>query len=211
MAHRSLRGSFRRDPPGRGSAGGRLRAAFLGVTIAVLAGSATAQVELADAGGATASPASAAAPSGRASAPPAEHERARAGAGGPDLGEAVSPALRFRVAEAYRLAVTAVRTRPACDALFFRLGAAGEEKLAATLYRGGGDVGACLRPVPAFTCVGCRQTVVCPSFSRLSCAGGAAILIHEALHFAGLPERPVQPGAMSAAEITAIVRRSCSL
>ena len=69
----------------------------------------------------------------------------------------------------------------------------GDETLARTLYRGGGEVGACLRPVPAFTCVGCPQTVVCPSFLRLGAAAGATILIHEALHFAGLKERPTHP------------------
>lgn len=129
----------------------------------------------------------------------------------PHIDDSVSPALRFRLADAYQLALDAVRTRPTCGALFGRLGATGEGTLARTLYRGGGDVGACLRPVPAFTCVGCPQTVVCPTFLRLGTSAGATILIHEALHFAGLKERPTHPGEMSATEITAMVKTSCHL
>ncbi|MDD5564350.1 MAG: hypothetical protein PHQ91_11605 [Thermoanaerobaculaceae bacterium] len=129
----------------------------------------------------------------------------------PHIDDSVSPALRFRLVDAYQLALGAVRTRPTCGALFRRLGAVGEESLAHTVYRGGGEVGACLRPVPAFTCVGCPQTVLCPTFLRLGTSAGATILIHEALHFAGLKERPTHPGEMSAAEITAMVKTSCHL
>ncbi len=136
---------------------------------------------------------------------------ARPAAPHPRFDASVPPLVRFRLEEAYGLAVDAVRRQPTCSALFGQLGVMGDETLARTLYRAGGEVGACLRSVPAFTCVGCPQTVLCPTFTRLGPPAGATILIHEALHFAGLKERPTHPGAMSAPEITTMVEASCRL
>jgi len=129
----------------------------------------------------------------------------------PHMDYSVQPTLRFKLDEAYQVAVEALRRQPSCDALFGAFSVRGEEILAQTVYLGGGEIGACLQSVPAFTCVGCRRTVLCPLFSRLSSAGGATILLHEALHFAGLKERPGYPGAMSSAEITTMVTASCRL
>jgi len=129
----------------------------------------------------------------------------------PRVEASVAPAVRYKLDEAFRLAATAVREQPACSGLFARLGTHGEEALSGTVYGGGGEVGACLREAPAFTCVGCRRTTLCPVFSRLDAAASATVLIHEALHFAGLKERPAYPGAMSATEITDMVERSCRL
>ena len=39
----------------------------------------------------------------------------------------------------------------------------------------------------------------------------AMLLLHEALHYAGLPERPVHRGAMSSKEISTLVRNRCGL
>ncbi len=130
---------------------------------------------------------------------------------GPRLDASVPPVIRFRLEEAYPLALSAVLRQSSCSDLFGPLRLRGADALALTRYRGGGEVGACLRHVPAFTCVGCDQTVLCPTFTRLGRSEGATILIHEALHFAGLRERPGYAGEMSAPEITAMVQTSCHL
>ena len=129
----------------------------------------------------------------------------------PHADASLAPAVRFRLAEAFTIAERQVATEPRCGALFGRFGVAGTEALSRTRYRGGGDVGACLHQVPAFTCVGCLQTVLCPAFSSLGSVAAATILLHEALHQAGLPERPPAVGAMSSTEITRMVETSCAL
>jgi len=52
---------------------------------------------------------------------------------------------------------------------------------------------------------------VCPAFSSLKVERAALTLIHEALHSAGMPERPQTPGARSSAEINDPVRGRCEL
>ncbi len=130
---------------------------------------------------------------------------------GPSFDASVPPVIRFRLEEAYPLALHVVLRQPSCGALFGGLRLRGADALALTRYRGGGEIGACLRHVPAFTCVGCDKTVLCPTFTRLGRAEGATILIHEALHFAGLRERPAYAGEMSASEITNMVQVGCHL
>jgi hypothetical protein len=49
-----------------------------------------------------------------------------------------------------------------------------------------------------------------PGFAD-STPAAAVIVIHEALHFAGLPESPQTPGAMSPAEINEMVADRCGL
>ncbi len=128
----------------------------------------------------------------------------------PRLDGALAPVTHFKVNEAYLLAVRALREEPACAALFDPLGVRGEEALAGTVYHPGGEVGVCLRPALAFTCVGCQRTMLCSGFSRLGAAVAAKVLIHEALHFGGLEESPGYPGAMSSPAISEMVAKNCS-
>jgi hypothetical protein len=127
----------------------------------------------------------------------------------PRLDGAAAPAVRFKLDEAYSLVVRALREQPSCAALFDRFSFGGEEALAGTEYRSDGEASTCLRPALAFTCVGCRQPVLCSGFLHLGTSAEATTLIHEALHFGGLRESPPFPGAMSSAEISAAVERSC--
>ncbi len=128
----------------------------------------------------------------------------------PRADSSLTPSARFKLSEGFAIARRIVSTEASCGAMFGSLGAAGTDALARTRYLGGGEVGACLRQVPAFTCVGCEQTVLCPGFSELGAAAAAVVLIHEALHQAGLPERPAMPGAMSSTEITHMVEANCA-
>ena len=72
-------------------------------------------------------------------------------------------------------------------------------------------MGHCSEGVAAYTSVGSPRTVLCPAFASLSTSGAARILIHEALHFAGLGEKPADPKAPESYEINQIVTASCGL
>jgi len=53
--------------------------------------------------------------------------------------------------------------------------------------------------------------VLCRGFARLSGRQAAIILIHEALHFAGQSEYPIDRRAPDAVGITRMVMQSCGL
>jgi hypothetical protein len=61
----------------------------------------------------------------------------------------------------------------------------------------------------AATIVGAPSTFVCRNFQHLSDERAALVLIHEALHHAGLTEYPQDPEAMTSARINRMVDKSC--
>lgn len=130
----------------------------------------------------------------------------------------VSPTVPFAVArkleQAYSLALARVEGVPSCRSMFARLGADGVETLSRILYLPAcraNESRICGRSTRAFTEVGSSIVKLCQEFERLSEDQAAVILLHEALHTAGLSERPRDPDAMSPAEINAMVERSCGL
>ena len=69
---------------------------------------------------------------------------------------------------------------------------------------------ACSRTeVAAFTTVAGRKVWLCPHFGDLNVPAAAMILIHEALHAAGLTERPRDPSGLLPPEINRLVAASC--
>jgi hypothetical protein len=99
-----------------------------------------------------------------------------------------------------------------CRQLFFKLGANGSEEIRKTIYLAAPrdqELGVCTCGAVAFTTVGNRQIFLCKRFSRLSDIQATFVLIHEALHSAGLDEHPRSSDAMSSSEITDMVRRRC--
>jgi hypothetical protein len=107
-----------------------------------------------------------------------------------------------------------VRTYPSCQALFDRFDADGLEKLNATSYYPAGrkqERKYCRGGTHAVTEVGGSAVVVCKSFGRLSTHDAATLLIHEALHFAGQTEFPMDPNAPDAHGITKMVMKGCRL
>ena len=127
-----------------------------------------------------------------------------------DLPYRVSMRLRL----AFPLAVKRLRNVPSCQALFEELGANGVEKLATTEYRSPTEQQKSLpriRLAKAFTLVGSSKTMLCQSFGEVPRGRAAITLIHEALHFAGLSERPVDPEGMTAGEIDRLVAKACRL
>ena len=132
----------------------------------------------------------------------------------PNLRPGLLPDLRAKVIESFGLAASQVRSVDSCRGLFARLGADGGDRLKRTLYYPATPEVVekrCARGVLAATNPGSSVTWLCPGFKSLATRRAALVLIHEALHFAGLPERPQVAGAMSSAEINDLVHDACRL
>lgn len=114
----------------------------------------------------------------------------------------------------HRLAQERLRESVPCRTLFVNLGADGEATLRRDRY-GAGDLDAerhrCPRGAAAITAVRSFEVRLCPAFSLLSTTEAAVILIHEALHSAGMKEMPPDPDALTARAINALVRSNCEL
>jgi hypothetical protein len=64
----------------------------------------------------------------------------------------------------------------------------------------------------AYTFVGGGAPIwLCREFSRLTDKGAAMIIIHEALHHAGLTEWPKDPKGMRSGRINRMVTKRCGL
>ncbi len=122
------------------------------------------------------------------------------------MADSVTGECRHQLMVAYKTALQEVRKAPSCAALFEDLGADSEATLKSTLYTMSAQ---CKGGVAAYTAVGCRVTWLCPCFSRLSREEAALIVVHEALHFAGMTEYPGDPNGPTSFEINRMVRRAC--
>jgi hypothetical protein len=67
------------------------------------------------------------------------------------------------------------------------------------------------RRAEGYTTVGGAPTFLCRRFSKLPDRRAAMVLIHEALHHAGLDERPHDPEGPSSREINDMVSEACRL
>ena len=127
----------------------------------------------------------------------------------------MSDDLRSRVEVAFEIAAQRVQQVEACDELFTEFEADAAETLGNALYwpvRSYRDVKErCGRQNLAFTVVGSRLTFICPDFERVSDLRAAQIIIHEALHNAGLKEKPQYAGVgvKSPAAIDSMVAKAC--
>jgi hypothetical protein len=117
--------------------------------------------------------------------------------------------------DAFPVAVQRVREVDSCRDLFTQLGADGVETLTSTVYRPARserDRGICeAADAAAFTVVDRSHTRLCARFGGRPRQTAAMILIHEALHSAGMTEQPHDPDALSSFQINRLVRRSCDL
>ena len=116
-----------------------------------------------------------------------------------------------KLGEAFTVAIERVREIPQCGGLFVELEADGMEMLTTTLYMPTHpfDEQLLCQSAAAFTWVGGVHTRLCRRFSSLSKERAAMTLIHEALHHAGLTEKPADPEAMTAREIDNMVGGAC--
>ena len=119
---------------------------------------------------------------------------------------------REKLQTAVRIAAERIEEVEECGALFAGLGADGKETLAKTLYfpvsAHNRKDGIC-RTAAAYTNVGAKSTFVCEEFSWLSDERAAMFVVHEALHHAGLTEKPLDRRAMTSLEINGMVGKKC--
>jgi hypothetical protein len=123
-------------------------------------------------------------------------------------------AVSLNLRRAYPVAMRRLLGAPACRAMFDGLAIDGSDALRRALYYPPEALGVervCRFGGNAFTAVGRVQIGLCPRFASLPVERAALVLIHEALHFAGLPESPPTPGAMSSTEINARIAERCGL
>lgn len=102
---------------------------------------------------------------------------------------------------------------PACAALFSDLGASARETLESVLYLPAppeSEASAC-RHAMAHTFVGDSRTWVCRAITAISDSQAAMVIIHEALHHAGLSERVRDRRARTSTDINALVSMRCRL
>jgi hypothetical protein len=114
----------------------------------------------------------------------------------------------------FAVALERVREIPSCGALFETFTASGVEKMAHTFYVAPNvveDREFCVGGVTAFTQVGSRVTRLCPAFGDVDRQTAALLLIHEALHSAGMREYPSTAGALTPSEINRLVKTACDL
>ena len=146
--------------------------------------------------------------------PDADCARCSAAASFPTV-EDISGTRVFALTAAHRTATRRVSRIETCRALFDELGGrAASEVLSITRYtpaRSPAEKAYCSRGLVAFTEVGSSHILLCDRFHGLPQRRKIAILIHEALHTAGMNEAPHDPDAPTSLEITRMVQKACSL
>ncbi len=129
----------------------------------------------------------------------------------PRINRRVPSRVRSTLEAGFELAVQKLSQEPACRDLFADLGANGLETLSNTLYYQA-DIKMEQRVCPrafGFTVVGGAPTWVCQRFARLNDRRAAAVLLHEALHHAGMDEWPHDPDGSAPGEIDDLVAEAC--
>jgi hypothetical protein len=130
----------------------------------------------------------------------------------PNVRWGVMPDVGLKIRTGFAVAVGRAREIPECAALFSEFGADPVELLGRALYYPAAlnrNNLACRNGAQAFTPVGSPITWVCDRFARLDTDKAALVLLHEALHFAGLTEQPHDPRAMTSSEINDMVKDRC--
>ena len=121
----------------------------------------------------------------------------------------------FALKIAYGRAIKRLEKIESCRDLFDGLDMDGLQALAGSQYRPvqtDEERAYCTRGVYAYTAVGHNRIMICRHFFHMQDARTKmAVLIHEALHTAGMGEAPGHPDCMTAEEITAMVEKACLL
>jgi hypothetical protein len=132
----------------------------------------------------------------------------------PHLGRGLMPEVARKLRLGFETAISQVGGVEPCGALFRELGADPVVLLGRSFYfpaEVNWGKQACPDGVLASTQVGSPLTMVCKGFGQTSKKEAAVVLLHEALHFAGLNEQPHDPSAMTASQINDLVRERCGL
>lgn len=121
--------------------------------------------------------------------------------------------IREKLGVAFEIAIQRINDVPECAGLFSRLHADALETLKTGLYFPANvarETSVCSRSF-AQTYVGEPPTWICRRITSYSDEQAAMVVIHEALHHAGLPERPQDKKAMTSGQINDLVSGACGL
>jgi len=121
--------------------------------------------------------------------------------------------VRQNIESAVELVVERLEGRPSCASLFTELGKDGVAVINRTLYYPANarmETKVCWRAY-AFTEVGIRPTWICRRLWQLPVWRQALVLLHEALHHAGLEEWPHSKGAAHSSTVSGRVAAACGL
>lgn len=134
-------------------------------------------------------------------------------AASPWISSTIPEPVRARLTASHQLAAQRLAERAPCRNLFSDLGAKGNDALASTLYypASAAQEKQVCRGAWGYTTVGSAPTFLCRRFSRLSERRAALVLIHEALHRAGMGEWPQDPDALASSTINDLVADACGL
>lgn len=129
----------------------------------------------------------------------------------PWVSTSLPPRTRRKVLDAFPLAVDRLRELPGCRELFQDLGATGLDTLSRTIYYGTSLVQerSVCRGAVAFCVPNSHVIYLCRSFARLPAKQAALVLLHEALHSAGMLELPSYEAPVDACRVQWLVRKSC--
>lgn len=130
----------------------------------------------------------------------------------PNLRGVVPSAVEDTLREAFPQALQKVREVPTCRPLFEEFALSGNQRLTTTLYAPPNQsrtVDSCEKGALAFTHVGSSITHLCDGFGGLSLDQATIVLIHEALHYAGMEEAPSYEDARTSREINELVFDRC--
>jgi hypothetical protein len=177
-------------------------------SLVVASSTATTGLASSPAPAADAQPAAMTADAARSAAPTSGSEPA---AVAPRINRRVPSRVRSTLEAGFELAVQKLSEESACRDLFADLGADGLETLSNTLYYQA-DLKMEQRVCPrafGFTVVGGAPTWVCQRFARLNDWRAAAVLLHEALHHAGMDEWPHDPDGPTPGKIDDLVAEAC--
>ncbi len=129
----------------------------------------------------------------------------------PWVSEKLPEPVRLKIVLAARLVQQRLSERPACTALFSEIKADGVETLERTFYYPANalmEQRMCWHTY-AFTRVGRRSTWICRRMWQLPLDPFALVLVHEALHQAGLKEWPQTKSATDSRAVNARVAAAC--
>ena len=132
----------------------------------------------------------------------------------PQIESEMSAPNLFALRSAYKSASEKLEKDDSCAALFDSLDLTALEALGCNHYqlaRSQPEKARCAPGVAAATGVGRSQIILCRYLNTLSRRAKIAILIHEALHTAGLSELPFDPDGQTSRDITEMVVDACSL
>jgi hypothetical protein len=133
--------------------------------------------------------------------------------GYPQADGAPTPSQAFKLNQGKVKALEELDTNPTCASLPQTLGMGSwvnlQDTINQTTYRNWDSHARCNGTAGAFTNPNWKYVYLCAKFGDVTAKRAAELVIHEALHSAGLLESPPYDGALTSSQIDAQVRENC--